>query len=416
MAESSHQQAIEAAAGQKIHRSLSDRIFQLIIWTAVALAAVSIVITVVMFYTEFLDISREGASATGSLLKYVAVDLVLMTALTLAIAFFMKRYASRHIVEPIDQIASAATDYILDKSDGTLDETHFFDLQLDTDDELEHLALVLRDMEVSMVSYMDNLTRVTKEKERISTEMDLARRIQETMLPSVFPPYPDRRDLDIHASMDPAKEVCGDFYDFFLLDDNHLALVMADVSGKGIPAALFMMMARIMINSVTKAAGANVSPAEVLRQVNERICENNEAEMFITIWLGILDLSTGQVTASNAGHEYPMLRTADGKFELKKDIHGFVVGGMEGVRFKDYSFTLERGGTLFLYTDGLPEANNADGELFGTDSILEVLNRSPDASAEQLLDNMTTSVAAYVDGTTQFDDLTMMAVRLLNLP
>ena len=320
MAESSHQQAIEAAAGQKIHRSLSDRIFQLIIWTAVALAAVSIVITVVMFYTEFLDISREGASATGSLLKYVAVDLVLMTALTLAIAFFMKRYASRHIVEPIDQIASAATDYILDKSDGTLDETHFFDLQLDTDDELEHLALVLRDMEVSMVSYMDNLTRVTKEKERISTEMDLARRIQETMLPSVFPPYPDRRDLDIHASMDPAKEVGGDFYDFFLLDDNHLALVMADVSGKGIPAALFMMMARIMINSVTKAAGANVSPAEVLRQVNERICENNEAEMFITIWLGILELSTGKITACNAMPDtsIPCCALPTGNLSLRK--------------------------------------------------------------------------------------------------
>ncbi len=138
--------------------------------------------------------------------------------------------------------------------------------------------------------------------------------------------------------------------------------------------------------------------------------------MFITIWLGILDLSTGQITASNAGHEYPMLCSADGKFEIKKDPHGFVVGGMEGVRYKDYSFTLERGGTLFLYTDGLPEANNADGELFGTDRILEVLNRSPEASAELLLDNMTTSVAAYVDGTTQFDDLTMMAVRLLNLP
>ena len=409
---SNSQQAIEAAAGKKIRHSLSNRIFQLILWTAAALAAVSILVTVIMFYTEFLDISREGASATGSLLKYVVIYLLLMTLVTLVIAFFMKQYAAEHIVEPIDEIASAATDYILDKSDGTLDETHFFDLHLNTDDELERLALVLRDMEVSMADYVENLTRVTREKERISTELGLAQRIQENMLPNVFPPYPGRQDLDIHASMDPAKEVGGDFYDFFLIDDDHLGMVMADVSGKGIPAALFMMMARIMINYAAKSGS---SPAQVLQRVNARICENNEAEMFVTVWLGILDLSTGEVTAANAGHEYPMLRGEDGNFAIKKDPHGFVVGGMEGVRFRDYKFTLERGGTLFLYTDGLPEANNAKGELFGTDRILEVLNRDPDASTRQLLNNMTAAVAEYVGSTEQFDDLTMMAVRLKEL-
>ncbi|MBQ3381400.1 MAG: serine/threonine-protein phosphatase, partial [Oscillospiraceae bacterium] len=226
-------------------------------------------------------------------------------------------------------------------------------------------------------------------------------------------PYPDRHDLDIHASMDPAKEVGGDFYDFFLIDHDHLGLVMADVAGKGIPAALFMMMARIMINYSAKTG---VPPAEVLRRVNERICENNEAEMFVTVWLGILDMNTGEVVAANAGHEYPMLRGAKGDFVLRKDPHGFVVGGMEGVKFRDYRFTLERGGTLFLYTDGLPEANNAKGKLFGTDRVLEVLNANPDASAEQLLDAMTKAVAKYVGKTEQFDDLTMMAVRLLDLP
>ena len=294
-----------------------------------------------------------------------------------------------------------------------LAEMGFKDLHLDTDDELEHLALVLRDMEVSMVQYVENLTKVTREKERISTELDLAQRIQENMLPNVFPPYPDRHDLDIHASMDPAKEVGGDFYDFFLIDHDHLGLVMADVAGKGIPAALFMMMARIMINYSAKTG---VPPAEVLRRVNERICENNEAEMFVTVWLGILDMNTGEVVAANAGHEYPMLRGAKGDFVLRKDPHGFVVGGMEGVKFRDYRFTLERGGTLFLYTDGLPEANNAKGKLFGTDRVLEVLNANPDASAEQLLDAMTKAVAKYVGKTEQFDDLTMMAVRLLDLP
>ena len=287
MSKSKQQQAIEQAASEKIKQPLSDRIFRLLLWTAVAIAAVSMLVTVVMFYTEFLDISREGASATHSLLKYVAVYMVLISAVTFVIARVVKQYTDRHLAEPINRISSAAKEYILDKSDGTLDDmTHFKDLHLDTDDELEHLALVLRDMEVSMVHYMENLTKVTREKERISTELDLAQRIQENMLPNVFPPYPDRHDLDIHASMDPAKEVGGDFYDFFLIDHNHLGLVMADVAGKGIPAALFMMMARIMINYSAKTG---VPPAEVLRRVNERICENNEAEMFVTVWLGILD-------------------------------------------------------------------------------------------------------------------------------
>ncbi len=392
MSKSKQQQAIEKAASEKIEQPLSDRIFRLLLWTAVAIAAVSMLVTVVMFYTEFLDISREGASATHSLLKYVAVYMVLISAVTLVIARVVKQYTDRHLAEPINRISSAAKEYILDKSDGTLD---------------------LRDMEVSMVQYVENLTKVTREKERISTELDLAQRIQENMLPNVFPPYPDRHDLDIHASMDPAKEVGGDFYDFFLIDHDHLGLVMADVAGKGIPAALFMMMARIMINYSAKTG---VPPAEVLRRVNERICENNEAEMFVTVWLGILDMNTGEVVAANAGHEYPMLRGAKGDFVLRKDPHGFVVGGMEGVKFRDYRFTLERGGTLFLYTDGLPEANNAKGKLFGTDRVLEVLNANPDASAEQLLDAMTKAVAKYVGKTEQFDDLTMMAVRLLDLP
>ena len=212
--------------------------------------------------------------------------------------------------------------------------------------------------------------------------------------------------------MMPAKEVGGDFYDFFLIDDDHLGLVMADVSGKGIPAALFMMMSRIMINS---AASSGISPGRVLKRVNEKICENNDAQMFVTVWLGVLTISTGQILAANAGHEYPMLRKADGTFELIEDAHSFVVGGMDGVRYKEYSLTLERGGTLFLYTDGLTEATNEDYELFGTDRILEALNADPDISSRKLLQNMNTAVDAFVGKAEQADDLTMMAIRLRNV-
>ena len=417
MARTQEQKAIEEAARRKVKRPLSNRIFALILMTEALLALIAMVITIIMFYRESRYIPKGEAAALSnaahmSLARYIVAYIILIAAASLLIAFLMRRYITNRIVGPIDEIAAATQDYIIDKSDGTLDETHFFDLHIDTEDELENLALVLRDMERSMHDYVDNLTKVTREKERISIELDLANRIQSNMLPSVFPPYPDRKELDIYASMDPAKEVGGDFYDFFLIDEDHLGLVMADVSGKGIPAALFMMMARIMINSV---ALSGASPATVLERVNKKICENNETEMFVTVWLGLVTISTGHVVAANAGHEYPMIRKPDGRFELLKDVHGFVVGGMEGARYKEYDFTLEKGGTLFLYTDGLAEANDEQGALFGTDRILDILNKKPDADSKTLLRNMTVGVDRFVGQAPQFDDLTMMAVRLLEV-
>ena len=199
------------------------------------------------------------------------------------------------------------------------------------------------------------MTRVTAEKERIGTELALATRIQADMLPNIFPAFPDRTDFDIYATMDPAKEVGGDFYDFFLIDDDHLCMVMADVSGKGVPAALFMMASKIILRN---NAMMGKSPAKILGPTNA-ICSNNQEEMFVTVWLGILEISTGKLTAANAGHEYPVMKRPDGRFELLKDKHGFVVGGMEGVKYKDYELQLEPGAKLFLYTDGVPEATDA---------------------------------------------------------
>ena len=210
--------------------------------------------------------------------------------------------------------------------------------------------------------------------------------------------------------MTPAKEVGGDFYDFFLLDDDHLGLVMADVSGKGVPAALFMMMSKILVNNFAMMGG---SPAKVLEQTNSQICRNNDEEMFVTVWFGVLEISTGKVTAANAGHEYPILKKADGKFELFKDKHGFVVGGMEGMKYKEYEFTIEKGGTLFLYTDGVAEATNAEEKLFGTDRMLDALNIDPQTDPKTLLFNMKKSVDEFVGDAPQFDDLTMLAVKLL---
>ena len=228
------------------------------------------------------------------------------------------------------------------------------------------------------------------------------------MLPCIFPPFPARLDFDIYAHMSPAKEVGGDFYDFFLLDDDYLALVMADVSGKGVPAALFMVISKTLIKD---HAQITRSPKIILETVNNILMENNAEDMFVTVWLGIMEISTGKITAANAGHEYPVVKGADGEFTLIKDKHGVVVGAMEDIRYRQYEMQLEPGGCLFLYTDGIPEATNAREEMFGTDRMLEALNLEPDANPERLLSNVLNSVNNFVGSAPQFDDMTMLALK-----
>ena len=275
-------------------------------------------------------------------------------------------------------------------------------------DEIGYLANSIDRMEEQIHSYVANLTRVTAEKERISTELSLAARIQMDMIPSIFPAFPDREEFDIYANMQPAREIGGDFYNFFLVDENHLCIVIADVSGKGVPAALFMMASTIVL---VDNALMGKSPAEILASANEAICSRNHEEMFVTVWLGILDIETGKLTAANAGHEYPVMKHPNGKYGLIRDPHCFVVGGFGDVQYKDYVMTMEPGAKLFLYTDGVPEASNRDEELFGTDRMLNALNREPDAEPEKLLANVRESVGRFVRDAEQFDDMTMLCLE-----
>ena len=246
------------------------------------------------------------------------------------------------------------------------------------------------------------------ETARISTELNLATRIQADMVPNIYPAFPDRREFDVYATMDPAKEVGGDFYDFFLVDDDHLCLVMADVSGKGVPAALFMMASKIIL---ANNAMIGKSPAQILTDTNAAICSHNREEMFVTVWLGILEISTGKLVAANAGHEYPVVKHGDGSFEVLRDKHGFVIGGMAGMKYKEYELTLEPGSKLFLYTDGVPEATDAENNMFGADRMLEALNEEKDGTTVDILKHVRTSVDGFVNGAEQFDDLTMLCME-----
>ena len=239
------------------------------------------------------------------------------------------------------------------------------------------------------------------------TELNMATEIQASMLPSIFPAFPNRKEFDLFASMEPAKEVGGDFYDFFMIGDNHLGVVIADVSGKGVPAALFMMISKTVVQNF---AMLGIGAAEVLKRANDSLCAQNKMEMFVTAWIGILELSTGKMTCASAGHEYPAIYH-NGKFELFKDKHGFVLGGMEGARYKEYEILLDKGDKVFVYTDGVPEATSANTELFGTDRMISALNVKADANPKEILGNVRASVDEFVGSAEQFDDLTMVCLE-----
>ena len=252
--------------------------------------------------------------------------------------------------------------------------------------------------------------REEAKRERIENELQLATNIQTSTLPHTFPAFPMCTEFDIYASMDPAKEVGGDFYDFFLIDDDHIGLVMADVSGKGVPAALFMMTARVLIKAHLQNGE---SPAKALGNANDQLCEGNEAELFVTVWAAVIEISTGRGVAANAGHEHPALRRAGGEYELQIYRHSPAVATMEGIPFKEHSFELNPGDSLFVYTDGVPEATSAEDELFGTDRMIEALNRDPDAAPELILKNVRAGVDGFVREAEQFDDLTMLCFKYI---
>ena len=275
-------------------------------------------------------------------------------------------------------------------------------------DEVGILARAVEKMETDIARYTENLTVITAEKERVNTELSVATRIQANMLPSIFPAFPNRKEFDIFATMNPAKEVGGDFYDFFMVDERHLAIVMADVSGKGVPAALFMVIGKTLIKDHTwpgKDLGS------VFDEVNELLCESNSEGLFITAFEGVLDLVSGEFRFVNAGHEIPYICKKNGKFEPYKIRAGFVLAGMEGMRYKCGEMQLEAGDKIFQYTDGLTEAANVRMELYGMDRLTAVLGENSDLPPGELLPAVKRDIDNFVGEAPQFDDITMLCLE-----
>nr|MBQ6242422.1 PP2C family protein-serine/threonine phosphatase [Lachnospiraceae bacterium] len=353
--------------------------------------------------TALLCIQRPMREMTDAFRPYLLMILagVLFAVL---IASLLATFFLRHsVIRPVSRVSAEASRFAKENAKSEpLGALSRYDV-------IRDLALSIDSMETDMEEYIRNLTAATAERERMGAELSIAAQIQSDSLPDVFPAFPDRHEFDIYAAMNPAKEVGGDFYNFFLTDHDHLALLMADVSGKGIPAALFMMQANILITGRAQMGG---TPAEILRDVNASICARNGADMFVTVWLGILEISTGRLVYANAGHEYPALCRKVGDFELEKGPHSFVLGGLEGVNYQDAELRLHAGDKLFLYTDGLPEATDGDGRMFSLGRMITALNAHRSGSPREIVENVQQDVDAFVGDTPQFDDLTMLCLEL----
>lgn len=335
--------------------------------------------------------------------SYIVKVLLLEALIAVASGIIWTVYMRRRIVMPISQLNEASLGMVEHLEDGKAPE-----IIVKNDDEIKDLADSFSRMYREVQEYIAKLETVTAEKERIGAELDVASRIQTSMLPCAFPAFQNRDEFDIYATMNPAKEVGGDFYDFFMVDDDHLAFVVADVSGKGVPAALFMVIGKTLIKDHT---GLHDDLGEVFSEVNNILCSSNSEEMFITAFEGVLNLKTGELRYVNAGHETPFICHVNGVYEPFKLKAGFVLAGMEGIRYRSGSVQLNPGDKIFQYSDGVPEAMNSENEQYGMNRLERVLSKNSDKSPTELLPEVKADLDAFVGVAEQFDDITMLCVR-----
>ncbi len=332
--------------------------------------------------------------------SFITILTVILVSLTAVISIITLVVISIMVVGPIKKLSGAASSYV--SNEGT---RKFSDIRINSADEIGDLSDAMKKMENDISDYVDNIAVMTAEKERVSAELGVAAKMQADMLPKNFP---NLSDLKVFATMTPAKEMGGDFYDFFMTDDNHIGLVMADVSGKGVPAAMFMIVARTLLKIHSTVPG--ITPSEILTDVNNALCADNPSGLFVTVWLGILNLTTGELISSNAGHEYPAIMHRDGNYELITGDNMPPLAALENIEYSDETIALGKGDRLFLYTDGVPEAKAPDGSRFGADRMLEILNRGRELAPEELLGSVNQEVFDFTGDNDLFDDVTMMSV------
>ena len=346
-----------------------------------------------------VDVAYVNKGIVANALKEMtAIAVILVVCSAFALIFINLNYIKR-----LEHLESGVREYASEKDPSVAEKMKTNAVGRN---EISSLSLQTAEMVRELDTYISDVKTMTAEKVRMGADLNVATKIQADMLPRDF--FPNIKAIDVFATMDPAKEVGGDFYDLFRIDSDHIGIAMADVSGKGVPAALFMVVAKTLIQD---RALMGRSPARVLEYSNNRLCANNNAGLFVTAWLGVLEISTGLLTFANAGHEYPAFRSADGKFELRIADNAPPLAAMEDMEYEDEKIILDPGDCLFLYTDGVPEAKNEKGERFGTDKMLEILNKYRDESAKDILGRLKDKIDEFDGDSDPFDDVTMMCLK-----
>ncbi|MCL2013516.1 MAG: SpoIIE family protein phosphatase [Oscillospiraceae bacterium] len=327
----------------------------------------------------------------------IMLSIMITVILVIGMMFVTRRIISR----PLRKLTNNALNF------ASGDRLLSFDCNIKTGDEMQTLSEAFGKMADDIKDYIENLAAITSEKERIGAELDIATRIQASLLPCIFPAFPEKEEIDIYASMFPAKEVGGDFYDFFFIDENTLAVVIADVSGKGVPAALFMVIAKTLIKN---NAQLGKSPKEVFETVNSTLCENNHERMFVTAFMGYLDLKSGKFTYVNAGHNPPLVKKLGGEYRFIETKPSIILACFRGREYKEHEINFSAGDIIYLYTDGVTEAENVDGDLFSAPKLEKIVNKTTDCTMKELLEFVKQEVDICADGTEQADDITMLGL------
>lgn len=384
--------------------SINER---MIINTIITGIGICLLIGISVYITDKISGSDRDIGLGGRIYLFETIAFNFYFALSMGFMWFTERRISK----PVEKLAEVAHNYYIEHSDDE-DRKKLLNVcreYADESTEVGDLARSYISMAEDIGRYVNNIQKITAEKERINAELNLASDIQAHMLPCIFPPFPDHDEFDIFATMTPAKEVGGDFYDLFMIGEDHLAVVMADVSGKGVPAALFMVIAKTLIKNHTQNG---LEPCEVFTTVNRLLCEGNDAGLFVTAWMGILELSTGKFTYVNAGHNPPLLKHGSEKFGYLKSRPGFVLAGMETIKYRQNEMTLEPGDRLFLYTDGVTEATNCNNQLYGEERLVNFMNEHISRSAFELLPFLKQDIDDFVGEVPQSDDITMLILDI----
>ena len=358
--------------------------------------------TVSVFLEKLVGLEKNAESITRRQIKRSVIIEFAIKGLILVVALFIVIFSTKKTLRSIQAVTK--------KIQGLSHDNMGFEMEkgLETGDEIQVLAESFAEMSGRIRKQVSEIKDLSVREGQTRAELNVATTIQNNMLPKSFPVLDDREDFDVYADMSTAKEVGGDFYDVFMIDKTHLAMVIGDVSGKGVPAALFMAISKALIRNRAMVGGR---PGEILKDVNDQLCENNGVELFVTVWLGILDLSDGVLTESNAGHCSPILYRAGGEYEILKRHHDIVMGGISGLDYADDEIGLETGDILFVYTDGLTEARNPEQELYGTQRLLSTLNRAGAPAMEELIKEVRQDVGDFMGSEPPFDDMTIMAMR-----